>query len=63
MSDTIEATMYTTATLARRLSVSPKFIEKNRRRLPAVRCGRCWRYDCATVERRLLSGVLLSGKK
>jgi hypothetical protein len=51
---------YTTESLAVRLNVSKKFIVSHRQRIPgAMKIGRIWRFDKATVERRLASGNLL----
>jgi len=45
--------------LARRCGVSLKMIIKHRHKLPgAFRIGRMWRFDRATVEKKLLSGSL-----
>jgi hypothetical protein len=51
---------YTTESLAVRLNVSRKFVVSHRQRIPgAMRIGRIWRFDKATVERRLVRGSLL----
>jgi hypothetical protein len=51
---------YTTESLAARLNVSKKFIVSHRRNIPgAMKVGRIWRFDKATVERRFARGNLL----
>ncbi|MBN1339481.1 MAG: helix-turn-helix domain-containing protein [Bacteroidales bacterium] len=51
---------YTTDSLAVRLNVSKKFVVSHRQRIPgAMKIGRIWRFDKATVERRLARGNLL----
>jgi hypothetical protein len=51
---------YNTESLAARLNVSKKFIVSHRRNIPgAIKVGRVWRFDKATVERRFARGNLL----
>jgi hypothetical protein len=51
---------YTTESLAKRLNVSKKFIVSHRRQLPgAMKIGRIWRFNKASIEKKLVSGFLL----
>ena len=51
---------YSSEALAKRCGCSLKSIIKHRRHLPgAFRIGRMWRFDKATVEKKLLSGALI----
>ena len=49
-------------TLAQKLSVSIKAVQKwtAARRIPCVKCGYHWRYSSLEINKRLLSGQLLS---
>lgn len=50
------------AQLARKIGVSVKAVQKwtAQRRIPSVKCGYHWRYPSVEINKRLLSGCLLS---
>ena len=60
--DAGEPEYMTAAQLARKLSVSLGAVQKwtMQRRIPATKCGYHWRYPSNEINKRLLSGCLLT---